>query len=292
MSRPSACVAENEPTDRILYQSSRLTIANFRVAPPSPRFRRPDPISNQIVVFPRAAVRLAPASEGTTEEVVDPTVVTLYRQGQSYRRRPIDESPDRCDWFSLPPEAFRELLGGHMESTFDRFVLSCPISVYTAQRRIVRYLEETPSSQVDPREVEEATLATLRRLFAGAISGRAEVAAGAAWLVRKAKGRLAEATAPRGLEELALELGCSVGYLCRAFRSVTGETLHAWRTRRRLALALEALETSSLSGVALDHGFSSHSHFTEVFHRWVGTTPSAYRQSVTRLPRLQGAAVL
>jgi AraC family transcriptional regulator len=73
----------------------------------------------------------------------------------------------------------------------------------------------------------------------------------------------------------------SVFHLCRTFRAVTGQTIHAYRTQLRLRAALERVEyASDLSAVALDLGFSSHSHFTAAFRRAFGVTPSGVRRAL------------
>ena len=66
--------------------------------------------------------------------------------------------------------------------------------------------------------------------------------------------------------------------MCRAFRAVTGSTLHAYRNRLRLQHSLEHVAGGeSLLDLALDLGYSSHSHFTAAFRRLFGTTPSRVR---------------
>jgi len=58
--------------------------------------------------------------------------------------------------------------------------------------------------------------------------------------------------------------------------------LHAYRNQLRLRAALESLAErhADLTGIALDLGFSSHSHFTETFRRTFGRTPSSVRRSL------------
>lgn len=58
-----------------------------------------------------------------------------------------------------------------------------------------------------------------------------------------------------------------------------GTTIHDYLRRQRLRAALEPLaETSTdLARLALDLGFSSHSHFTGAFRREFGRTPSPAR---------------
>jgi len=57
--------------------------------------------------------------------------------------------------------------------------------------------------------------------------------------------------------------------------------VHQYQQRARLARALDLLlETErELTEVALDLGFSSHSHFTAVFRRMVGLSPGTFRRS-------------
>jgi AraC family transcriptional regulator len=58
-------------------------------------------------------------------------------------------------------------------------------------------------------------------------------------------------------------------------------------TQLRLARALAELpHTDDLTTLALDVGFSSHSHFSAAFRRAFGMTPSQFRDtSRKRLPR-------
>jgi AraC-like DNA-binding protein len=82
------------------------------------------------------------------------------------------------------------------------------------------------------------------------------------------------------LGELARQASCSPFYLARSFTAAVGMPLHRYELRSRLAAALDhVLDTSEeLTTVALDHGFSSHSHFTHAFREAFGVTPSALRR--------------
>lgn len=82
--------------------------------------------------------------------------------------------------------------------------------------------------------------------------------------------------------DLARHLGCTVFHLSRTFRHVHGYTLSAYRVEVRLARAIVHLDrdpTASLTDVALEAGFSSHSHFTACFRKRFGTTPSRFVSS-------------
>jgi AraC-like DNA-binding protein len=81
------------------------------------------------------------------------------------------------------------------------------------------------------------------------------------------------------LHELCTAMHCSPWQLCRAFRRATGQTLTSYRHALRLQVALERLRhrDTDLTELALELGYSSHSHFTHVFHRHLGITPSQVR---------------
>lgn len=84
-----------------------------------------------------------------------------------------------------------------------------------------------------------------------------------------------------GLEEIASLVGHSPSHCARKFRHTEGLSLGRFVNRRRLARALDVLRRDStpLSQVALDLGFSSQSHFTRLFSDLVGMTPAKYRKT-------------
>lgn len=59
--------------------------------------------------------------------------------------------------------------------------------------------------------------------------------------------------------------------------------MHQYHVRVRLARALDLLldTDQGLSSIAHELGFASHSHFTAVFHRIVGVTPTRFRKSAS-----------
>ncbi|HEX7252218.1 MAG TPA: AraC family transcriptional regulator [Thermoanaerobaculia bacterium] len=96
--------------------------------------------------------------------------------------------------------------------------------------------------------------------------------------IERVKDHFAERfTGKTDLESLSKVAGCSPFHLCRIFRRETGASLSVYRTKLRLGAALDRIE-EDLASLALELGFSSHSHFTESFRRLFGRTPSAVRQ--------------
>jgi len=82
------------------------------------------------------------------------------------------------------------------------------------------------------------------------------------------------------LSEIAEQIGGSPVYLTQAFAQVEGLPLHRYHLRLRLARALDRIaRCEDVSALAMDLGFSSHSHFTAAFKQAYGRTPSAFRAS-------------
>jgi AraC-like DNA-binding protein len=89
----------------------------------------------------------------------------------------------------------------------------------------------------------------------------------------------AHLTEPISLPDLAKVAGLSAMYFAAQFRVATGLRPHEFILRRRIDKAKDLLsdERNSLADVALSVGFQTQSHFTTVFKRFAGATPSQWR---------------
>lgn len=80
------------------------------------------------------------------------------------------------------------------------------------------------------------------------------------------------------LDFIADAVGVTPIYLTQVFNKHEGMPLYRYQTRLRLSRALLELPTcSSLTNLALDLGFSSHSHFSTIFKSAFGISPSVFR---------------
>lgn len=84
------------------------------------------------------------------------------------------------------------------------------------------------------------------------------------------------------LASLAAETGYSSGHFLRSFRATTGLPPHQFIIRMRLERARRLMLNRSLSlvDIALESGFSSHSHFSRAFRRHYGASPSSFRRAL------------
>lgn len=83
------------------------------------------------------------------------------------------------------------------------------------------------------------------------------------------------------LEGIAGELYVNGSYLARVFKSCTGQTLLDYHNTVRCHAAQDLLMCPELSIAYISEkvGFASVSHFTRVFKKIVGSTPSEYRRN-------------
>jgi AraC family transcriptional regulator len=86
------------------------------------------------------------------------------------------------------------------------------------------------------------------------------------------------------LDDVARAVYTSPFHLARLFQHQTGMPVHRYLTRLRLRASLEDLAEGAkdLTELALQLGFSSHSHFTDTFRREFGRSPSDVRRHTSR----------
>jgi AraC family transcriptional regulator len=90
----------------------------------------------------------------------------------------------------------------------------------------------------------------------------------------------AELDSEFSLVRLASEAGMSISHFSRMFRKATGQSPSQYFIHLRMEMARQLLLESDLSvlRVALDVGYTSPSHFAQIFKRHTCITPREYRQ--------------
>lgn len=80
--------------------------------------------------------------------------------------------------------------------------------------------------------------------------------------------------------DIAQELGLSVQYLSKLFRTETGLTLNRYILKKKIDAACRMLKYSQYEAVDVGNflAFSSHSHFIQKFREETGLTPRQYRE--------------
>lgn len=256
-------------SDTIVYESPLVRIGAFRCRREYPNFRDTGPAQNDCFVFPRTAVQIEPADAAPF--VANPNTVTFYNKSQCYLRHPISDRGDECDWFSVRREA-------DGEAPFRRHRGPCDAKTYLLQRQLFDAV--SGGSLNDIMTVEEIVLLLLDRVNgAPSTFQRSKRARG---VVHEAECLLAgNFEQSLDLVTIAKRVGVSPYHLCRVFREYTGLAVHQYLRQLRIRHGLERVCESEvpLSRIAVELGFTHHSHFTSAFRRDFEITPSQLRSS-------------
>lgn len=209
----------------------------------------------------------------------------LLNRGEPYRvSHPVDGG-DECTVLEFPTHAVLQVLDMGDERAATPFPIShAPTTPASSLhfRRLRRALrgEQAPCALA----VEEEALNLLAWVardggWARRPAARRSTLRQRRTLVEEARRILASAPgAPHSLSGIAREVHSSPFHLTRVFRDEVGMPMHRFLLRLRLTVALDRLDEGErdLSALALELGFSSHSHFSTAFRRLFGMTPSRF----------------
>ena len=282
----------NPPTDRTLFQGTATAVGEFRCPVGHPAFTNSGPTERCIVVFPRTSVWIN--HEGSRPFVADPNIVTIYNRAQRYERAPLSPEGDRCDWFAVTDDVARGIVAAFDPKAADRSdgpfrFESAPSTpaLYFAQRRLLLQLRRRAA---EPLEVETEVVDLVSGVLALAyqralvpLERRGSAGRRHRDIVENAKKEIVRTfTGNRSVSDIARAVGTSVFHLCRVFRAQTGRTMHEYRTELRLRAALERMADGgvTLSVIAHDLGFASHSHLVRLFRRQLGAAPGKVREQL------------
>jgi AraC-like DNA-binding protein len=251
--------------------------------------------ASHALVFTRRGVFVKHSGASARREVVaEPVHALLLNRHEPYRVSHPAAGGDDCTSFGFSTDAALDAVAAHDARVADRpdapfRVPHAPLAPDTLlrQRALRRALRAMSEGDRDGAglAVEEEGLALLADVVAAGYRAHGAPAARAREgtlrerrdLVERTKETLAAAPgARRSLAALAREVHSSPYHLTRVFREHVGVPVHRYLLRLRLATALERLDGGerNLSALALDLGFSSHSHFTTAFRHVFGAVPS------------------
>lgn len=226
------------------------------------------------VAFPRD-VPFAIHSEGESV-VADRSAVLLHSAGVPYRTSHPFGTGDRG--LVLTPlagsVADRGFRGPAVSGARPLHVLRSPRAQLLQE---VLFRRATPDEPEAVEELSRQLLAETSRCARGALGPRSRRLKTAVERVRARLGR--DLKTKVRLAELAGEVGYSPFHVARVFRRITGVSIRRYRLRARLFAALPRIleRRSDIMEIALDLGFSSHSHLTAAFRDEFGLSPSDLR---------------
>ncbi len=287
--------SETPLTFRALYDSPVLSVRDYdcRAARHGPE-REEHSDSNTIVLMRRGAFCKHFGRRGVTADV---NQVVFFSQGSTYRVSHPADCGDRGTIFAPSPRALADIVReidpaveDRPERPFPFDTGPCDPGVFWRHHEFVRRLE---AGEPDPLWADVTGLQLVADVLGAAFARhglprrrrRNGTDAAHAERAEAAKTYLAGHLGDRvTLDDVAGAVHASAFHLARVFRQRTGVPLHRYLTRLRLRAALEQLAggANDLTALALDLGFSSHSHFTDAFRREFGSPPSEVRRGALR----------
>ncbi len=279
-----------EYTSRLIFVGDIFQIGEWRCFPDSRLWAEENIAGHQpMIVFPHSAVQIQ--HSGRDLIVTSPNQVVFYNKDQTYRRGLASRQGDICEYVYIDPEIVAELqysLGIHrcddIHSPFRQSQGPCCTQAFLIQRSICNLIA---SQQSEPLLIEESFMSILPGLLLDSdrTSSHSKPAKPATSQHRRLQVEMVKEYLNRhmseavALSDLAEACDTSAFHISRVFKEQTGTTIFQYLISLRLRTAFEhVIDTkSALAWIAVETGFSSQSHMSNLFKREFGVTPNCLR---------------
>jgi AraC-like DNA-binding protein len=277
------------PERRVLFESLGVSVVDFRcrahVEPEGPE--EPNP-THSIVLVRRGLFRRTRRDETL---LADANHVLLFNAAEPSRFSHPSPGGDDCTILTVETHRALELVArhapGHAEDPQTPFRLGHGISSPRVARihyELLALLRKGETTLVLDDALSALAQESVRAVYGMTAARRAVPSARA----RRRRREIVEAVSmaihgrldsPPGLGELARALDCSPFHLSHVFRHTTGVSLRRYVQQLRARIAADRLAGGApdLTELALDLGYTDHSHFTNSFRREWGLPPSRFR---------------
>jgi AraC-like DNA-binding protein len=278
------------PAERhLLFESLGISVVDFRcralVEPEGPE--EPNP-THSIVLVRRGVFQRTRRRETL---LADPNHILLFNAAEPSRFSHPLSGGDDCTILAVETHRALELVARHSPRDAQDPEMPFRVSQGISSPRIARLhfellalVRKRDAALALDDALSELADESVRAVFR-ARAARAETPPAGAW--RRWR-ELVEATrlaineridSPPRLPELAGSVGCSPFHLSRVFRQTAGISLRRYVQQLRARLAADRLARGArdLTELALDLGYSDHSHLTNSFRREWGLPPSRFR---------------
>jgi AraC family transcriptional regulator len=232
------------------------------------------------LVFPYRGIYLRHV--GQDQAVADANHVVFFNAGEGYQVSHPVGGGDSSLSLSVADSILRELASGRILSdlAIARFRHQHQGIDPRAQALVALLRHGLDNGTIEPLEAENLALTLVCRSLGPRTSHECRATHGNRRLTDRVKVLLASDLSRRWtLAEIAAEIRGSPVYLTQVFQQVEGVPLYRYYLRLRLARALDwVAHYDDLSALAVDLGFSSHSHFSAAFRQAYGRSPTAFKQ--------------
>ena len=277
---------------RVLFESLGVSVVDFRcrehVAPEGPE--EPNG-THSIVLVRRGLFRRTRRDEAV---LADPNHVLLFNAAEPSRFSHPLPGGDDCTILAVETHRALELVARHAPRDAEDPETPFRLGYGISSPRLARIHYELLAlvRKGDTTLVLDDALSALAQESVRAVYGTvaAQRAPAPSTSTRRRRRDLVEAArmaihnrldAPPGLSELARAFDCSPFHLSHVFRQTMGVSLRRYVQQLRARIAADRLARGALdlTDLALDLGFTDHSHFTNAFRREWGLPPSRFRKN-------------
>jgi AraC-like DNA-binding protein len=278
--------------DRVIFASPLLRIVDIQWHASDPR-PTPEYASDFAeITFQRRGMFVK--HHGRRGVTCDSNTLLFINAGEPYHLTHPVVLDCACTALLVEPRVLGEMVGQYRRADPERTGELFPLPNHPSRAEfIVAHYKLLSLAQadhaVDPLAIEEFGLNLAARITEAAFatdggrrrSVRPSTARAHADAAQAVKELLAARLQDRlTLTQIARHAHCAPSHLCRVFREQTGVSIHRYLTRLRLAVGLERLAEADLplSRLAVELGFSHHSHFSTAFLAEYGIQPSSIRR--------------
>ena len=237
---------------------------------------------------------------GRRSVTADVNQAVFFSKGSTYRVSHPADCGDRGTVFVPSPHVLNDIIreldpsiDDCPERPFPFVTGPCDSGVFWRHHELVQRLEAAESDRLEPLWADVTALQLIADVLEAALARqglprkrrRNGTDADHADRAEAVKTYLASRLGERiTLDDVARAVYASPFHLARIFQQRTGLPVHRYLTRLRLRASLERLAdgANDLTALALELGFSSHSHFADAFRREFGRTPSGVRRDAGR----------
>ena len=253
--------------------------------------------SNQIVLMRHGAFSKHFGKRSLTADV---NQAVFFSKESTYRVSHPTDRGDRGTIFAASPRILNDIIreldptvDEHPERPFPFVIGPCDVEIFWRHRELVRKLEVAEAEPLEPLWADVTALQLMADVLEAAYirhdlprtPRRSGTKSDHADRAEAAKTYLASRISESiSLDDVARAVYVSPFHLSRIFQKHTGVPVHRYLTQLRLRASLERLADGAddLTALALELGFSSHSHFTDTFRKEFGVTPSEVRLNASQ----------
>lgn len=274
----------SELSSKVLLSTESLTLRNVHCTGTCRHRSAEECASATQLVFPYRGLYLRHV--GQDQAVADANHLLFFNAQEGYQvSHPLDGG-DAClslhlDQALLAELAPKPLLQAGADVAFR--AQSQRIDA-RAQALVALLRHSLENGSIEPLEAEALVLTMVARSLGPRTSRQPASTHARRRLADRVKVLLASDLSRRWtLAEIGKEIGSSPVYLTQVFRQVEGMPLYRYQLQLRLARSLDLIQhNDDLSALALELGFSSHSHFASAFRQAYGRSPAEFRRTSAR----------